>query len=501
LLAGQPPAAAGGIWPLLLAFSTILAAMCGRKRPLRAALFALGSAAVLAMPLAAEQYWRLTFPLAPALAALVTAALSALALHAGHRIRQRALVDNATGLPNGAALALAAPVAGTPVVVARIERFAAIAAGIGPAATVNLVHRVADRLGFGHDRVVYRVDEAHLAWIETEDGAATLADRIEALAALMRTPVDCGRPIDVGLTFGVADPVAAGARQQISDAALAAERAARRGARWERFAAGEETDWHLSLLAELDTALAGSQIWNVYQPKLDIASGRIIGAEALVRWNHPERGPIPPDRFIPIIEEQGRARGLTLHVLRRALADTAAWRARGLSLGVAVNISATLLLDPAFAALLEAEIAGASVPADCVTLEVTESAAMKDSEAAVAALNSWRALGVGISIDDYGTGQSSLAYLQTLPATELKIDKSFVTDLSTNPRNAIMVRSTIALAHELGMKVVAEGIEDSFCLARLAEMGCDTAQGWHIGKPMSATELATLSAGQERAAA
>jgi len=504
LLAGPPPAAASGVWPLLLAFATICATMWGDRRKLRAALFACGTAAVLALPLLGEQYWGLTLPLVPALAALVSFSVLALALHAGWRVRQRALVDSDTRLPNGRALALAAD-GTTPIVIARIERFAAIAAGIGPAATVNLIHRVADRLGFGHDRIIYRVDEAHLAWIEPADGAATLEQRIEGLAALMRTPIDCGRPIDVTLAFGIADPVAAGARQQIADAELAAERAARRGARWERFTGGDETDWHLSLLAELDLALAAErrtgQIWNAYQPKLDIASGRIVGAEALVRWNHPQRGAIPPDGFIPIVEAQGRARDLTLHVLRRALEDAAGWRAQGLTLGVAVNISATLLLDPAFAMVIEEEIAAARLPSDCVTLEVTESAAMKDSDAAVAALNSWRALGVQVSIDDYGTGQSSLAYLQTLPATELKIDKSFVTDLADNQRNAIMVRSTIALAHELGMKVVAEGIEDGECLARLAEMGCDTGQGWHIGKPMPAADFVALVEGERRAAA
>jgi EAL domain-containing protein (putative c-di-GMP-specific phosphodiesterase class I) len=255
------------------------------------------------------------------------------------------------------------------------------------------------------------------------------------------------------------------------------------------------------LFAELDAAIAGGQIWNAYQPKLDIASGRIVGAEALVRWNHPQRGSIPPDKFIPIVEVEGRARDLTLHVLRRALEDAAGWRAQGPELNIAVNISATLLLDPAFAVMLEEEIAAAQIPASCVTLEVTESAAMKDSKEAVAALNSWRSLGVAISIDDYGTGQSSLAYLQTLPASELKIDKSFVTDLPTNTRNAIMVRSTIALAHELGMKVVAEGIEDRNCLDRLAEMGCDTGQGWHIGRPGPAADLAALAADERRAAA
>jgi EAL domain-containing protein (putative c-di-GMP-specific phosphodiesterase class I) len=468
---------------------------------LRVGILAVGTIAVLALPLAGEQYWNLTFSLVPALTALAAAAAASLLLHAAHHFRRRALVDNATGLPNGEALALAVPARATPLVVARIEHFAAIAAGIGPEATANLIHRVADRLGFGHRRNIYRVDESHLAWIEPEDGAGTLEERIAALVALMRTPIDCGRPVDVGLTFGIADPVAAGSRQQLSDAALAAERAARRGARWERFAAGEETDWLLSLFAELDAALVAGHIWNAYQPKLDIFSGRVVGAEALVRWDHPVRGAIPPDRFIPIVEAEGRARDLTFHVLRCALRDAADWRASGLDLGVAVNISATLLLDPTFAVMLEEEIAAARIPASCVTLEVTESAAMKDSGAAIAALNSWRALGVGISIDDYGTGQSSLAYLQTLPATELKIDKSFVTDLSSNARNAIMVRSTIALAHELGMKVVAEGIEDRQCLDRLAELGCDTGQGWHIGKPMSAADLAALSTERERAAA
>jgi EAL domain-containing protein (putative c-di-GMP-specific phosphodiesterase class I) len=129
-----------------------------------------------------------------------------------------------------------------------------------------------------------------------------------------------------------------------------------------------------------------------------------------------------------------------------------------------------------------------------VTLEVTESAAMKDSEMALVALRSWRALGLGVSIDDYGTGQSSLAYLQTLPATELKIDKSFVKDLAGDARNAILVRSTVAMAHELGLKVVAEGVEDEACLRLLAEMHCDMAQGWHLGRPMEAAKiLSTLS--------
>jgi EAL domain-containing protein (putative c-di-GMP-specific phosphodiesterase class I) len=502
LLAGPPPKTAGGLWPLLLAFALIAATLPKGRRPVRMAVFAVGLVGVLALPLAAEHYWRLSFPLAPALHALAAAGISTLGLYGAVRFRQRRLVDEATGLPNSEAIMLAASVVDAVIVVARIDRFAAISAGIGPDATADLVRRIADRLEFGQDGSVHRIDEGHLAWIEVEDGRASLEQRLEGLAALMRAPVECGRLIDVVIAFGVADPVAAGPRQQLADASLAAERAAGRGALWERFAGGDdEADWHLSMLSELDAALLDGHVWNAYQPKMDIATGRIVGVETLVRWDHPERGPIAPDRFIPQVEAQGRASDLTLAVLSRALEDAARWRSQDIHLDVAINISATLLLDASFAILLEREIAAARVPADCVTLEVTESAAMKDSEQAIAALNSWRALGLKISIDDYGTGQSSLAYLQNLPATELKIDKSFVADLAANDRNAIMVRSTIAMAHELGMKVVAEGIEDADCLAGLREMGCDTAQGWHIGKAMSATQIVAFVRNGDRVAA
>ncbi len=165
---------------------------------------------------------------------------------------------------------------------------------------------------------------------------------------------------------------------------------------------------------------------------------------------------------------------------------------KGFPLGVAVNVSASLLADHAFIEEVGQIIQGSRLPSNRVTFEVTETAAMHSPERAIAALESWRGLGVSISIDDYGTGQSSLAYLQKLPATELKIDKSFVQTIGDDRRNAIMVRSTIALAHELGMKVVAEGVEDAACLALLAEMGCDTAQGYYIGRPVNADALAEL---------
>lgn len=501
LLAGPFPRTADGIIELALAMMLVAATMRRGSRVRRSGIFVAGMTFILALPLACEQWFALSFELAPAMFALGAAALAAGALHVADRYWQRALTDRTTGLPNRAALESDA--SGTPVVVARIDRFAAIAAGLGPVATANLILRVADRLGFGGERIIYRIDEADLAWIEAEEGATDLADRLEGLVALMRAPVDCGRLVDATLAFGVAERAETGARQQIANAALAAVRAARDTTRWARFVAdeSEETDWHLSLLGELDEAMAAGQVWNAYQPKLDIRSGRVIGAEALVRWDHPERGRIPPDAFIPLVEAHGRVDALTTHVFAAALTDAAAWRAAGHDLGVAVNVSALLLLDTTFVDRLREMIEAAPIPACAITIEVTETAAMTEPAQAIAALERWRALGANISIDDYGTGQSSLGYLQKLPATELKIDMSFVKTLTSDPRNAIMVRSTVAMAHELGLKVVAEGIEDAECLALLSDMDCDTAQGWHIGKPMSADDYLAFVAEAPRAAA
>jgi EAL domain-containing protein (putative c-di-GMP-specific phosphodiesterase class I) len=421
------------------------------------------------------------------------------------RYRERALNDAGTGLPNLAALEADFGARGSgSLIVAHINRFAEIASGLGPAATGQLVLRVSDRLKFAApERVVYRTDEASLAWIEAPEDEETVGDRIEAIAALMRAPVECGRLVDVSLSFGLASGERIEVKHLAANAALAASRAARKGLRWSKFvdADGDETNWHLSLLGELDAAMASGQVWNAYQPKLELATGRIVGVEALVRWLHPQRGPIGPDSFIPLLEEHGRVRELTVHVLGQALEDARAWDVAGYPLEVAVNVSATLLADHGFIELVGQMLRASGLPPKRITIEITETAAINSADTAVAALESWRAVGVNVSIDDYGTGQSSLGYLQKLPASELKIDRSFIQAVDSDPRNAIMVRSTIALAHELGMKVVAEGIEDEECLKALAAMGCDTGQGYFISRPVAAAAVTDFIAEQPRKAA
>jgi EAL domain-containing protein (putative c-di-GMP-specific phosphodiesterase class I)/CHASE2 domain-containing sensor protein len=505
LLAGTVPETWSGALPLALSLLLVALFLRPGGHARRIALFTVGNIVLLFLPLATEVLFAISMPLAPALtAAFAAGALGGSAMLI-QRNRERMLTDSETGLPNLRRLQAALAVAGSRnIVVARIDRFAAIASGLGTDPTGKLILRIAERLKFAnHEREIYRTDEGGLAWLESADDEVSLEERIEAISAVMRAPIECGRLVDVSLTFGLATCAGADAKQGVANAGLAALHASHKGIRWEKFteADSDEANWHLSLLGDVEAAMASGQLWNAYQPKLDLHSGDVVGVEALVRWHHPERGPIQPDNFIPMLEEHGRARDLTMHVLGQALHDALAWQVMGFQIGVAVNVSASLLADHEFIELVGQTLQGSRLPTSRVTIEVTETAAMHSPERAIAALESWRALGVSISIDDYGTGQSSLNYLQKLPATELKIDKAFVQTIGSDRRNAIMVRSTVALAHELGMKVVAEGIEDAPCLQLLTDMGCDTAQGYYIGRPMSADALTSFLEGRQRQAA
>jgi EAL domain-containing protein (putative c-di-GMP-specific phosphodiesterase class I)/CHASE2 domain-containing sensor protein len=496
LLEGPPPVPVGGIWALVLAL--LLAGACARLRQGRR--IAIGFAAlgtgILLLPVAAE-WLGLAVPVGPALIALAAAAGAVAAGRAAWRRRETSLADSKTGLPNLAALERDCRATGAATIaVARIEGFADLLSALGPDGTSDLVRAVAERLAFAASAAsIYRIDEAGLAWIEPEQ--ADLDQRFDSIHAMMRAPFEAGRNVEVLTHFGAARGAGAEARQLCADAGLAALHAAQRGNRWRMFTASdsERASWRVSLLAELDSALARGELWNAYQPKLDLRSGRIEAVEALVRWDHPERGTLAPDSFIPLVEQHGRAADLTLHVMARALADAAGWRDEGLGLGIAVNISATLLHDRAFLHRLEQLLQASALPPGQVTLEVTESAAMAQPEAAAEALEGWRRLGVKVSIDDYGTGQSSLSYLQNMPATELKIDRSFIAAMAAGPRDRILVRSTVAMAHELGLVVVAEGVEDEPCLELLREMGCDLIQGYWISRPIPAGAVAGFARG------
>ncbi|MCR6493582.1 bifunctional diguanylate cyclase/phosphodiesterase [Cellulomonas sp. P24] len=239
----------------------------------------------------------------------------------------------------------------------------------------------------------------------------------------------------------------------------------------------------LQLLADLRVALDTSELYVDYQPQVDLSDSRTVGVEALVRWTHPVHGSVRPDDFIPLAESSGLISPLTAFVLDTALGDLARWRTSGHDIRMAVNLSARHLSDLALPRQIAEALAKHHIPAAALVLEVTETGILSDPTRADSVIGALRELGVGIAVDDYGTGNASLSYLKRLRIDELKVDRSFVSDMATDRHDLIIVRSTIALALALGLRVVAEGIEDEPTTAALRELGHVIGQGYHLGRP------------------
>jgi len=379
---------------------------------------------------------------------------------------------------------------------------------------INQTVRPADtvaRLGGDEFALALPRSDAALAKTVARDLTQVLRAPIECdelnqeLARLNETPIEYDSSIDVGASIGIAiHPEHGGDDQALLRRADIAMYAAKRNhVAWALFDTRHEVARleHLSLLSELRRAVEESQLRAYYQPKIEIASGRVLGVEALVRWRHPERGLLAPAEFMPYAEQTGYVRVITRWMLAVTLRQCGAWAAAGTPLEVAVNLSARDLartdLVRAVAELLQAH----QVPPQLVCLEITESTFMQNPELALGVLHGLHALGVHLSIDDFGTGFSSLAYMKRLPVHELKIDSTFVQGMASGVKDVAIVRSTIELAHNLGLRVVAEGVEDERCLARLRELGCDIAQGYLLGRPMRRSAFENWQRTHDRAGA
>ena len=251
----------------------------------------------------------------------------------------------------------------------------------------------------------------------------------------------------------------------------------------------------LTLKSELRQAIEKDELVLYYQPKIDHGTSRVMGVEALVRWQHPKRGLLPPDLFIPAAEQTGLIGPLTRWVLAKALIQCADLHQAGVFISVAVNLSARNLHDKQLPAEIANLLASANIEPSYLVLEITESAVMADPAFALEILNQLDKMGVTLAIDDFGTGYSSLAYLSKLPVDEIKIDKSFVLDMMNDKQDSVIVKSTIELGHNLGLKVVAEGVETQEVWNTLTNWGCDAAQGYYMSKPLPADELMQWLAG------
>ena len=242
----------------------------------------------------------------------------------------------------------------------------------------------------------------------------------------------------------------------------------------------------LGLLAELRHALDAGEIDLAYQPKVSLEDARVVGAEVLLRWMHPTRGLVPADEFLPLAEQTGLMHDVTAYVLGKALDQQAAWRAEGLMLALAVNVTARDLLAPGFSEEVGAALRKRELPAGLLSLEITERSMLGEQPSATASLAGLAAMGVGLSLDDFGTGYSSLSHLVRVPVTELKIDRSFVVGTGRDPQSTAIVRTVVELGHSLGVTVVAEGVESQSTWDALRGLGCDDAQGWLVAPAMPA---------------
>jgi len=253
----------------------------------------------------------------------------------------------------------------------------------------------------------------------------------------------------------------------------------------------------LALAGRLREAVGRREIEVWYQPMQSLRTGEVVGAEALVRWRHPERGILEPGDFVALTDRTGLARALALHVLATAVHQCTDWRNRGLDLRVSVNLSVRNLIDPSLAGDVLDLLVASTLPASCLMLEVTETSIMAESRRSMATLSQLHEMGVKLAVDDFGTGYSSLSRLRTLPVSELKIDKSFVLNATTDEQDAAIVRSTVELGHRLGLQVVAEGAEDRDTVDWLASTGCDLVQGYVISRPRPADVFESWLAGHE----
>ena len=480
-----------GPWPALIVATLVIIFARRKRRHWSDTAFAL--VIVLAAPLCLELLRLGSLQIAPALLLLALDASALAVLSLRRRLRDGRLTDAATGLPNVRALErLCKARPDVAVTVVRLPQFDEIVAVLNAEDRSHLMAQVINRLAVAFPTAaIHAIESGIIAWpCET----TVEQDEADSAAALFRAPVAlANRSVLVSPVFGVSRGAGKEIAHLVARANIAAREAHAVGRRW-AFAGltlSSDADRSLALIADVEKAVANRDVYVVYQAKWDVAHSRVSGAEALVRWHHPVFGPLSPDEFIPVLESNGQMGVLTLAVVDICIAQLKDWSTRDLT--IAVNISAGLLNDPDFLGAMMQRLTALGPDARRLTLEVTESATVTGAQAAVAALTAFRDLGARISIDDYGTGQATLAYLKTFPADEIKIDKSFVTNMLANVSDQIVVRSTIELAHELGFKVVAEGVEDMACLARLKEFGCDIVQGWAIGKPVKADALIEMS--------
>ena len=483
LLSGKPKTL-GILWSILLILPIAWFMLEKRNIPLQGLISALSIIGLLILKTLLASH-AIILPVAHAMAMVVTVLPFAIYRSAKANSAAKNLLHPVSGLPALNQLSYAENDA-RPLIVAHIVEFEEWMGLLAPADRKNLSERIAALAT--SDGQVWHGENGHFYWFLPHTPVEQLSGHLEGLNLILRNGFSAGNlPVSLTGIFGVDLRADTNMSDRIIGANLSAKRAAANNLNWLIYEAGDksETEWTITKQRELDIAIEAGQISAALQPKVNIKSGEIIGFEALARWTHPQRGQIRPDEFIEAAEEGGCIEALTVAVVHSAFKSFRYALQKNPALTVAINITPSLLSNPGFCELVSSLLAYHDIEPTNLVLEITESNAFTNDETCISSMHKLVSSGVTLSIDDYGTGNSTLEYMRNIPAGELKIDRTFISQLMTSEEDKMLIRSTINLAHKLNMVVVAEGIEDKATLESLAYLGCDLAQGYLISRPLS----------------
>jgi EAL domain-containing protein (putative c-di-GMP-specific phosphodiesterase class I) len=484
------PAVELGWVPALLVVSLIIVTGLRRNRlfdadRLAGMVFVLGPLPLITETFGAE------LEIGPALLASSIAVFRSWSLN---RVEHASETNITSGLPNLQQLKAAGKLAEGSLVALKLRNYGAIVGSFDSGVEGRLAEEIARRVRLGdNDAVIYHEGDKFL-WLSQIRNPVEIYDHLEGLHRLVQGGLVIeGRDIDLSFNCGVDTAQSKSIEKRIANALQSAEQAVREDELvCIHDPASNEVHWEISLLSALDRAIDTGEVWVAYQPKLDLRSGRIKGAEALARWTHPERGPISPEKFIQIAEEYHRIDRITRFVLGQAVSTARKMRALIPDFTVSVNISAQLLRFAGLPDMISDALRAEGMKPDCLLLEITETDRLDRSSKTYAMMERLVNAGHELSIDDFGTGNATIDYLRFLPAVEVKIDKVFIAAMTSDRKDHLLVQSMIEMAHSLDRRVVAEGVENEDILLALKALGCDEIQGYHISRPLRLDDFEAL---------
>ncbi|WP_443477874.1 EAL domain-containing protein [Novosphingobium aerophilum] len=488
------PFVLGWIPPFLLALVVIVTGV-GRGRVLDIYRFSGLVVVLILFPLMLDHF-RVQVDVFPAIAMATVAVFRMRNLD---RVEVAGETNSGSGLPSVQVLRKYDAVSSRILVALQIRNYGAIIGSFAEHVEAQVANEIVRRIRISDSEVVVYHEGGMFMWLSTIRSTFDLFENLEGLHRIVQNGIQVGG-LDIDLSFncGIDSEFDRPVSSRVASAMQSAEEAVRNDELVYKFDSRKhEAQWEISLLTQLDRAIDNGEVWVAYQPKLDVASNRVTGAEALVRWTHPERGPISPDKFIRIAEEFHRIERITRFVIDDAVRSAVELRRNGFDMTMSVNISAQLLRNPGLPGLIAEILETYGLPADKLILEITETDRLDRSSRTFQMLQKLVQSGVQLSIDDFGTGNATIDYLRYLPATEVKIDKVFIQAMEGNKEDLLLVQSIIEMAHSQDRVVVAEGVETQAALDILRTMRCDAIQGYYVSRPVPFRDLLTQIVGRE----